>query len=171
MTLLKESSTVRELLELFNAGAIKYSDIQHTFNVSRDLIKGRLKTIGLTYDNKAKKFVGNVNDDDLSIPLSELFQKQRGNKSPKVSKGNNASISNNQDNRNSTNIINSNSEVAVTAEIHSLLTVKTKVDRVYRGLYFDRDIANFLDNVPTGNKSEIINKILRSYLKENGLLD
>lgn len=58
----------------------------------------------------------------------------------------------------------------VTSEIQSLLSSKPKVDRVYKGVYFDSDIADFLASVPSGNKSDIINKIMRTYLKENGFL-
>lgn len=57
-------------------------------------------------------------------------------------------------------------------EIKDLIKGKGKDDnaRVYKGIYFDKDIANFLDNVQHGNKSEIVNKILRQYLVDNELM-
>jgi hypothetical protein len=73
----------------------------------------------------------------------------------------------------STNTVVSNDNTStnkVVSEIQSLLNTKSKVDRLYKGMYLDNDIANFLDNVPNGNKSDIVNKIMRAYLIENGFL-
>ena len=57
-------------------------------------------------------------------------------------------------------------------EIQALIMGKKKEDfsRVYKGIWFDPDISDFLDNVPHGNKSEIVNKIMREYLVKNDLL-
>ena len=41
-------------------------------------------------------------------------------------------------------------------------------DRRYKGIYFDDDIADFLDTIKSGNRSELVNKIIRQYLVENG---
>jgi hypothetical protein len=58
------------------------------------------------------------------------------------------------------------------AEIKALITGKqtSKPNKVYKGIYFDNDIANFLDHVQHGNKSELVNKIIRAYLVENDLM-
>lgn len=85
---LKKEDTVKGLVALFNAGEIKYQDIQDLFSVSRDLIKDRLKGIGLSYDNSTKMFVGEAAADDLDIKLVDLFQKQRANQFTKTSIGN-----------------------------------------------------------------------------------
>lgn len=86
---LKKSDTVRELVDLFNAGIIKYQDIQDLFSVSRDLIKARLSGIGLQWDNSQKKMIGEATEDNINKPLLQLFEKQRGrnqfSQSPKVS--------------------------------------------------------------------------------------
>lgn len=60
----------------------------------------------------------------------------------------------------------------IKAEIKSLLlgNKENKSDKVYKGIYFDRDIAVFLDNVKHGSKSELVNKIVRAFLIENDLL-
>lgn len=63
------------------------------------------------------------------------------------------------------------STTTVTAEITALMSnKKPKVNRTYRGIYFDEDIISFLDNVPDGNKSDLVNKVMRQFLRENGLL-
>ena len=56
------------------------------------------------------------------------------------------------------------------AEIEALMnniTASTN-DRRYKGIYFDDDIADFLDTIKSGNRSELVNKIIRQYLVENG---
>ena len=56
-------------------------------------------------------------------------------------------------------------------EILSLIKgAKEENERIYKGIYFDKDLAHFLDNVQHGNKSEIVNRIMRQYLTENDLL-
>ena len=57
------------------------------------------------------------------------------------------------------------------SEILSLIKGdKEENERIYKGIYFDKDLAQFLDNVQHGNKSEIVNRIMRQYLTENDLL-
>lgn len=46
----------------------------------------------------------------------------------------------------------------------------TSNQRVYRGFYWDADIIHFLDNVKHGNKSDLMNEIVRTVLKSKGLL-
>ena len=43
-------------------------------------------------------------------------------------------------------------------------------DGEYHGVWLDVDIANFIDRIPKGRRSRIINKILRKYLTDNELL-
>lgn len=42
--------------------------------------------------------------------------------------------------------------------------------RVYRGFYWDKDIIDFVDNIKHGNKSDLLNEIVRAVLKSKGLL-
>ena len=58
------------------------------------------------------------------------------------------------------------------SEIKALLQSKDQNEktRIYKGIYFDPDIAEFLDTVKHGNRSEIVNKIMRQYLNENELM-
>jgi hypothetical protein len=83
---------------------------------------------------------------------------------------------NSLNNSNSVNNVNSQSDSRkddpMVSEIQALIKGKKKNEdaRVYKGIYFDKDIAEFLDNVQHGNKSEIVNKILRQYLQDNELM-
>lgn len=74
---------------------------------------------------------------------------------------------------------NANKEVATTSESKSeldsidLLLLQSETasnQRVYRGFYWDKDIINFLDNVKHGNKSDLMNEIVRNVLKAKGLI-
>lgn len=42
--------------------------------------------------------------------------------------------------------------------------------RTYRGFYWDKDIINFLDGIKHGNKSDLMNEIVKSVLKDKGLI-
>ena len=43
--------------------------------------------------------------------------------------------------------------------------------RVYRGFYWDADIISVIDNVKHGNKSDLMNEIVRTVLKAKGLVE
>jgi len=45
-----------------------------------------------------------------------------------------------------------------------------KTDKRYKGFYLDADVADAIDQIKTGNKSDTVSKIIRIYLKENDLL-
>ena len=58
------------------------------------------------------------------------------------------------------------------AEIIDLLNGNDTNKRVkkFKGFYLDEDIANLLDGIKHGNKSELVNKIIRQYLIDNDLI-
>lgn len=66
----------------------------------------------------------------------------------------------------------SKGESDIKAEIQALISgeLASKPTKVYKGIYFDSDIANFLERIQHGNKSELVNKIIRQYLIENDLI-
>ena len=43
-------------------------------------------------------------------------------------------------------------------------------NRTYRGFYWDKDIISFLDSIKHGNKSDLMNEIVRTVLKDKGLI-
>lgn len=106
---------------------------------------------------------GNSNDNNASNENSDNDNKDN--------------VINNSDNDNNGDSINNNASNSkkddkTVSEIKALIQGKKKDDnaRIYKGIYFDRDISDFLDNVQHGNKSEIVNKILRQYLMDNELM-
>ncbi|WP_057915927.1 hypothetical protein [Peribacillus muralis] len=180
---LKKDSNVRDLVNLFNAGEIRYPDIMELFQVSRDLIKARLTGIGLTWDNSQKKFVGEATEEDLNIKLSVLLEKQRvrvtkADASIQAIKETASTIETPvKENTNEIKAKASKKEVSkiATSKLDSidLLLLQNNSEseqRVYRGFYWDADIINFLDNVKHGNKSDLMNEIVRTVLKDKGLI-
>ncbi|TDL74248.1 hypothetical protein [Peribacillus frigoritolerans] len=76
-------------------------------------------------------------------------------------------------------------EIAVTSESANKSTSESEYDaidmlllqnedtsnkRVYRGFYWDKDVIDFVDNVKHGNKSDLMNEIVRTVLKAKGLI-
>lgn len=165
---LTRDSNVKQLLELFNESReIKYKDVMDLFNVSRDLIKSRLKTIGLAYDQHEKKFLGDVTEDDLNIQLLRLFEKQRGNKSPKVARNEQTNVRTNelkqQGSFNQTELFNAMwREVAGTKE-------QTNVIRKRASFDIDMDLLKELKVkavLHDRNVYEIVEDAIRKYLDE-----
>ncbi|MGH1163347.1 hypothetical protein HRG49_13275 [Enterococcus faecalis] len=67
------------------------------------------------------------------------------------------------------------SRKTVTSELDSidvllLQNQEESENRTYRGFYWDKDIISFLDGIKHGNKSDLMNEIVRTVLKDKGLL-
>ncbi|KAB2400835.1 hypothetical protein F8514_30005 [Bacillus toyonensis] len=67
------------------------------------------------------------------------------------------------------------SRKTVTSELDSidvllLQNQEESVNRTYRGFYWDKDIISFLDGIKHGNKSDLMNEIVRTVLKDKGLV-
>lgn len=43
-------------------------------------------------------------------------------------------------------------------------------ERVYRGFYWDKEVISFLDGIKHGNKSDLMNEIVKTVLRAKGLL-
>ncbi len=123
---------------------------------------------------------------DVKTSNNEVIAKKKNNSSSKIttkidnnseskSNSNNASIEDsekeiNQDSRSNINV-NSKNENDELAKVKALMYGDDSNNaRKYRGIYFDSDIDNFLNSVKHGNKSEIVNTIIRAYLVENKLI-
>ena len=148
---------------------IKLEEIAKEVKIPYRKLTAALKKIGCEPSGKGKKgwvFKG-ADESVLEQPISSFVDAS----SSRTKKTNN-SLNNN----NSVNNVNSQSDSRkddpMVSEIQALIAGKKKNEdaRVYKGIYFDKDIAEFLDNVQHGNKSEIVNKIMRQYLIENELM-
>ncbi|HDR6295700.1 MULTISPECIES: hypothetical protein [Bacillus cereus group] len=57
-----------------------------------------------------------------------------------------------------------------TIDVLLLQNQEESENRTYRGFYWDKDIISFLDGIKHGNKSDLMNEIVRTVLKDKGLL-
>lgn len=74
---------------------------------------------------------------------------------------------------NKTKVKDSKKEITSELDSIDMLLLQNQSEgeqRVYRGFYWDKDIIDFLDNVKHGNKSDLMNEIVRSVLKAKGLI-
>lgn len=56
------------------------------------------------------------------------------------------------------------------SKIDELLNSGIKREKVYKGFYIDEDLANVIDSVADGNKSKLVNEVLRAVFQSKGLL-
>jgi AraC-like DNA-binding protein len=166
---------IKQAVETINSGATR-KDVAEQLGVSDTTLSRRLKKAGYKYSNSAKAYY--LEGEEPPKPAS----KPSNSNPKKTTTSNNAYahgeaiqdtsnddiINNVKDTIKNNNREENNMKAEIQALIHG--TSKSTPARVYKGVYFDRDIAHFLDNVQHGNKSELINKIVRQYLSENDLM-
>jgi hypothetical protein len=156
---------------------IKLEEIAKEVKIPYVRLKNALKEIGCEPMGSGKRgWIYNRADEYvLEQPISSFVDASKSKtRSKNTSKNNsvkNSKVVNTADSVNNT-INDSKKDDKTVSEIKALIQGKKKDEnaRVYKGIYFDKDIAEFLDHVQHGNKSEIVNKILRQYLVENELM-
>jgi hypothetical protein len=176
---LKKELTEDQLIwavERINNREATRKDVAEQLATSDTTLSRRLKEAGYKYSNSAKAYYLEGEEPPKPAPKPSNSKPKKNNASNNVyaigeaihNTSNNAIIDNVKD----TNKNNNREESNMKAEIQALIqgTGKSTPARVYKGVYFDRDIAEFLDNVQHGNKSELVNKIVRQYLSENDLM-
>lgn len=160
---------IREILEL--SFTVKMDDIaKDHLSIGQKALRATMKEIGCRHLTGKKGWIYEGEDPtilersiyDFSTPTAYNSKKTSTNK---TKRDNIKVVDSNSKNK-------SKEESDIKAEIQALIkgTSKAENNRIYKGIYFDKDIAHFLDNVQHGNKSEIVNKIMRQYLIENNLL-
>lgn len=198
---LTKDGTARDLVDLFNDGTIKYQDVIDLFGVSRDLIKARLGSMGLRWNNSKKMMDGEATEDALNTPLLQLFERQRGRNQHSNSKKEIAYASNEvasavEGQAKESNIktkaitskqkagkkkvdtiksksITSQNEATSNLDSIDVLLLQNQEEseqRTYRGFYWDSEIIRFLDSIKHGNKSDLMNEIVKTVLKEKGAI-
>jgi hypothetical protein len=152
--------------------------------ISEKPLRIALKKAGYEFSNKAPKgwhYTGegaeptdkSIFDYHTKTTATKKSKASNNNSVDTTNKTSNKTIKNNKDDAIIKIVKDDNGkEHDMKAEIQALIkgTSKEETNRVYKGIYFDQDIAHFLDNVKHGNKSEIVNMIMRQYLNENELL-
>ena len=162
---------VKELLE--KTFKMNLAELSKTLKVTYKKLSHALKEIGCEPVGSGKRgwtFKG-ANESVLEQSIFSFVEPSKSrSKSKNTSKNN--SLENSNVVKTADNETNSRKEDTMVSEIKALIQGKKKDDSasVYKGIYYDKDIAKFLDNVQHGNKSEIVNKIMRQYLQDNELM-
>jgi hypothetical protein len=170
---------IREIIDLNHNGMKMALIARDHLPVGEKKLYAILKEIGCEPPVKGKKLwtYDNVNSADLEKDITDFARvAAKNNIKASNSKSNNTKNKTTK-NKGKNDIIENVKETSkkdddMKAEIRALIkgTNKEESNRVYKGIYFDKDIAHFLDNIQHGNKSELVNKIMRQFLNENELL-
>jgi transcriptional regulator len=158
---------LQEIIEKLNNREATRKELAEQLGMSDTTLSRRIKSAGYVFSNSTKTY---ALANGINSPITSTINE------PIVKNSDNASNSDNVDEIKNDNKDNSKKaskkDSNTISEIKALIkgTSKSTPTRIYKGIYFDPDIADFLDNIQHGNKSELVNKILRQYLIENGLM-
>jgi len=181
--------TIGEIVEALKQGK-QLADIGKELTVGKEKLSNALKEAGYTFSRRTGWTFTGTGEAPLNQVYTDFLESSGGVKKA------NASIStsgmkvhtiktpaNEIKSKASRNEVaseqkaNAFKEVASTSESEldaiDLLLMQSETasnQRVYRGFYWDNDIINFLDNVKHGNKSDLMNEIVRNVLIAKGLI-
>lgn len=177
---------IREILELTKTKPIK-EIAKELLPVGEKAVRTILKS--LNAEPPKVGFSGwtfeNVKTEDLEKDISEFVTRKASNKKVDSTSTNSAENKGNsqtviQSDKIENDISKSKNENkgdnkmtnAVKDEIASMLkgNEPQKPKKRFKGFYLDEDVINAIDNIKSGNKSDTVSKIIRTYLKENNLL-
>lgn len=172
---------VRELIQQIENKETNAFKIGKEYGISDKTVQSRLKAKGFTYEASRKIWVyeGNSTDKEavFSLKVSELLKSRQGRhkEAPKKAVEMQQGLFGEETPVNAPEPIEKPQKepLDTTADkIDSLLNdVPTeKNERLYRGFYFDTDVLEVIDGISRGNKSDLINEILRTTFKERGRL-
>ena len=175
---------VRDLIALLNEPHVTVESIaKPRIGVGDRRVRKALKEAGAVYVNRhGWKFQGV--EANLDRPIHDFIRSESNTKASNsvIKATNNTSASNNASTKPVLEKVAASSDEAKTMftnvsksdidKIDVLLGKNEagKKDRVYRGFYFDKDIIEVIDGVKHGNKSDLVNEIVRLVLKDRGLL-
>lgn len=152
-----------EIVEKLNTKEATTKSIAEEIGVNQSTVQRRLNKAGYIFNKETEVWelqTESGEPNEIVIASTSKMEKKK----TMTNTSNHANV---EANKNTTRKGN-----AMVSDIKALIqgTNKDTPKKVYKGLYLDPDIALFLDNVQHGNKSEIVNRILRQYLTENELM-
>ncbi|HBZ6979986.1 TPA: hypothetical protein MMJ71_004782 [Salmonella enterica subsp. enterica serovar Typhimurium] len=186
---------IGELLELTQTDALA-KIAKERLTVGKEKARDGLQKAGCYSKNGIKGWFFDGNKSVLEQSIYDFVEIKQVNRQPRpkvnASVNKSTSESNNDSNKIATSELLAIEEIAATSEIkankklmNSELASNGEYDaidmlliqndnesskRVYRGFYWDKDVITFLDNVKHGNKSDLMNEIVRTVLKNKGLI-
>ena len=151
---------VKEVIKGMEAGTITGKQLAEKYVVSTRTISNKIKKLGYLYDNtnKTYTYIGDDLETTENIDFGHLFRLNQRIydatlPAPKPIK----------------QITTKPKPTAPTLDaIDKLLMPANKLERIYRGYYFDADLLDIIDK--SSNKSALINECIRAVFKQKGLL-
>lgn len=168
---------VKDIINAIHNKETTIKKLAQQFNVSDRTVQSKIKALGFIWNSKEAhyEYIGDNEEEVLNTDFESLFNKNNTSQK-KVAK----IVKSNKDTKGAKNTQRAEGEgyPQQTAgkgkaldKISILLSeTTTQNKRHYRGFYFDEDVLAVIDNVKSGNKSELINEVLRQTFKERGLL-
>lgn len=155
---------VKEVIQGMEAGTITGKQLAEKYVVSTRTISNKIKKLGYLYDNtnKTYTYIGDDLETAENINFGALFrtnQRIYADITPTVPKAT----------KPIKQITAKPKPTAPTLDaIDKLLMPANKLERIYRGYYFDADLLDIIDK--SSNKSALINECIRAVFKQKGLL-
>ena len=155
---------VKEVIQGMEAGTITCKQLAEKYVVSTRTISNKIKKLGYLYDNtnKTYTYIGDDLETAENTNFGALFrtnQRIYADITPTVPKAT----------KPIKQITAKPKPTAPTLDaIDKLLMPANKLERIYRGYYFDADLLDIIDK--SSNKSALINECIRAVFKQKGLL-
>lgn len=155
---------VKEVIQGMEAGTITGKQLAEKYVVSTRTISNKIKKLGYLYDNtnKTYTYIGDDLETAENTNFGALFrtnQRIYADITPTVPKAT----------KPIKQITAKPKPTAPTLDaIDKLLMPANKLERIYRGYYFDADLLDIIDK--SSNKSALINECIRAVFKQKGLL-
>ena len=154
-----ENMKVLEVLAAIANKQMNISELAKQYGVSDRTIQKKIKALGYVWSPKERRYgyEGEGNEQEyVDLEFASLFE------------GNAKLVVNNKPVK---KVVNKLPQLEGLDNIDLLFnSVKSSNEKVYRGYYIDQDILNVIEQVESGNRSELINECLRKVFKEKGLL-
>ena len=155
---------VKEVIQGMEAGTITGKQLAEKYVVSTRTISNKIKKLGYLYDNtnKTYTYIGDDLETAENTNFGALFrtnQRIYADITPTVPKAT----------KPIKQITAKPKPTAPTLDaIDKLLMPANKLERIYRGYYFDADLLDIIDK--SSNKSALINECIRAVFKQKGFL-
>lgn len=175
---------IRELVEKIRAGEINpYHDLTAQYQISKDTVKRRLKSLGLEWKFREEVLIGELSEESGEMLADEVFKatpiivkaKQKPNASIDESTVKASTSEPKASNSKSEHKESKSQPKASEKKLDTIdMLLSRKADskkRTYRGFYFDDDVLSVIDGISAGNKSDLVNEVLRKVFRDKGLLE
>lgn len=160
-TIKVKTASVGDVLQVLGH-ELKMQELTDQLGVSKTTVKDRIKKMGYKWDAKQAKYIPDESRGFTPGRESELFIDYFEKKPLEIAR---------TVKQNAPKSSHKSSEPTNTGldMIDVLLNLKP-VERVQRGYYLDKDLADIIDKVTGNQRSNLVNECIRKVFEEKGLL-